>query len=272
MSDKRLKNIDLPRKKVQGERGSRRKSLLTVMALLLAVMLTSGCFDYREEIWFNNDLSGTISIDLAIGELYIDYATEVGLKDDVFTADGLAEIAGGIVGVTLINSDVYTAEENRTIKLSLKFDSIDALKRIYNSIEGIDFLGEISLTDAPNGQSEFKRMVSLTDPRIKSIASFDENINNRFWVSKIHFPGAVNKTNAPEENIDARTRQVVIWGYSIYVLTQGERSVEATFSQPNKIVLGPIAVAGVVFVLVVVLMYKLLKPGGTKVKREAVEE
>ncbi len=245
-----------------------------VMLLLVAAiaLLSGGCFTYVEEIWLDNDLSGTISIDLAIGELYIKYATEVGLDEGVFNAEGLKQIAAGIEGVELINADVYSAEDNRTIKLSLKFDDIEALDRIYSAIKGVDFIGGVTLEDALGGRHKFIRKVSLADPRITSIAGFDEKLKTRKWITKVHFPRQINETNAPETNIDQRTRQVVAWGYPIVNLTGGERVMEATFAKSGGIRPLPMLVAVAVFAAVIALMYKVVMPKKRHVSLDEVGE
>ncbi len=234
--------------------------------LLTATAIVAGCFDYREEIWFNADMSGTISMDLSIGEMFVGLYEESGGSTELFTKEGIQSQIGGIDGVTVINVESYTVGENRRIQISLKYESFDALKSVFERARGANILGEISLARAKGGMT-FTRTVAITDSTIAGLEMYDEKLAQRYWVSRVHFPGYVSETNAPENNIDEKTQTIVTWGYGVALLTSEPRTMTATFSEPSAIKTGPAIGGGIVFLIVLFGLYKVL--GGTGKKKKA---
>ena len=235
-----------------------------IVTLSMILLLAAGCIDYREEIYFNTDLSGTITIDILIGEMFVDMAGQVGYDASIFTEEGIRSRLGTVKGISIINLETYTADTNRRIKIYLKFLSVDALRRIFTQISEIDFLADISLVDIGGGKAKFTRTVTLADSTIAAMAMYDEKLGQRFWVSKIHFPSYVLEANAPEQNIDDKTHQIVTWGYAVNLLREDSRTMEAVFTGGKSLDILPLAVAGIVFLAVLFGLYAILgkKTGG----------
>ena len=236
------------------------------LILLCAAVLLAGCVDYKEEIWFNRDMSGTITMDFTIGEMFVDLSNEAERTDNIFTEEGIRNRYSSVEGLDIISSEVYTVDENRIIRIALKFDSLEAFRKISNATKKTDFLGDVTLSTTPDGNISFSRTISLSDSSIKSYAMYDTMFNKRFWISKIHFPGYIISANAPDENIDDKTGNTVIWAYSIAVLTKGPQTMNAVFTSRSSRNIFHLAIAAVVFLVVFGLFYMMLGKGKEEVR------
>jgi len=237
-----------------------------LLILFCTVVLFAGCVDYKEEIWFNRDMSGTITMDFTIGEMFVDLSEEAERTDNIFTEEGIRNRFSAVEGLAIISSEVYTVDENRIIRIALKFDSLESFRKISNATKKTDFLGAITLSTTPDGNISFSRTISLSDSTIKSYAVYDEMLNKRFWISRIHFPGYIISANAPEENIDDKTGNTVIWAYSIAILTKGPQTMNAVFTSRSSRNMFHLAIAAVVFLAVFGVFYIMLGKGKEEVR------
>lgn len=232
-------------------------SILLLITLLFSAMLVSGCFDYREEIFINPDMTGTITMDVTIGELFVDLYEQSGVSAEKFSEEAIRKKIDAFKGVTLISLNTFTAEENRRIQLTMKFDSVKTLGKLFDDPDAARFLGTLAISPDKKGLN-YTRTIALKDSTIAGLALYDEKRSQRFWVSKVHFPGYIQSTNAPEKNVDEKTQSIVIWGYAIDVLLAEPRSMEAVFSKPSAVKPVPLILAGIVFVAVLIGLYKIL--------------
>jgi len=244
------------------------RALFPVIAL--AALLYAGCFDYREEIWFNKDLSGRIEMHFIVPEFFVDMSEQAGRTDNLFTPEGIRGRFGSIPGLTLLGAETRTEEENRMIDITLEFDSLESFRRISNATKETDFLGDITVNRTGKGNVSFSRTISLTDSLMQSVTMYDEMLNKRFWITRIHFPGHIISTNAPDQNVDADTGNTVIWAYSIAVLTKGHRTMYAVYSAPSPRRYLYMGLAALVFVIVFAALYKVLGKMGDGEPRKTV--
>ena len=238
-----------------------RKRAVERSAILLVLMmcaLCAGCMDYKEEIWFNRDLSGTITMDITIPEMFVTISEQAGRTDNIFTEEGIRSRFEPVEGLSVISAQAYTVGEDRVIRISLKFDSLEAFRMISNASKDTDFLGDITVSQTQDGNIQFMRTISLADSAVTSFSMYDDLLNRRFWITRIHFPGYVLSTNAPEENINEDTHDTVTWAYSVAVLTRGPQTMEAVFTGRGSSKLMPLALAAVVFFIVFAALYKVL--------------
>jgi len=232
------------------------------MPLLVVLVLSSGCFDYREEIFFNKDMSGTIIVELSVPERMLELYERAGRSTGMFTEDVIRDRLGTIPGLRIINLESYSADERRVVKATVSFDSFDSFRRIPEASPDFGYFGEITLSRTGDGHMSFTRTISLNDKRIAPLAMYDEKLNRRFWVSKVHFPTYVIEANTSKENIDEDTHDTVIWGYSAEVLTKEPRTMKAVFTGASSFDIVPFLLAALVFLAVVVGLYRVLYRAG----------
>jgi len=237
------------------------------LPLLFVLVLSSGCFDYREEIFFNKDMSGTIIVELSVPERMLELYERAGKSTEMFSEDAVRSRLGTIPGLRIISLESYSADEQRMVKATVRFDSFDSLRRISEASPDFKYFGEITLSRTGDGHMSFTRTISLNDERIARLAMYDEKLNRRFWVSKVHFPTYVIEANTSKENIDEDTHDTVIWGYSAELLTKEPRTMKAVFTGASSFDVVPFLLAVLVFIVVLVGLYKVLYrtgnvPGG----------
>ncbi len=238
------------------------RRMYALLAAAVLALIVTGCFDYREEIWLNKDLSGRIKMHFVVPEFFVTMSEQAGRTDTIFSAEGIRNRFGAVPGITVVSAESDTSDANRVIDFELEFDSLEAFERISNAKKETNFLGEITINRTEKGNVSFSRTISLADSLMQSVTMYDEMLNKRFWVTRIHFPGHVLSTNAPDSNVDPETGNTVTWAYSIAVLTKGHRTMYAVYSAPSPRRYIYMGLSALVFFAVFAALYKALGPVG----------
>lgn len=235
------------------------KHHMILLLLCTVFVLCTGCVEYSEEIWFKKDMSGQITIKLKIAEMFVDLSEQAGRTYNIFTEEEIQNHFTSISEVRLIESSVETSDEYRIITITLKFDSQDSFRNIFASTDETDFLGGIKLRKTAQGNMSFTRTIALKDSSSRAIELYDENLNQHYFISTIHFPGFIISANAPQANIDTDTNNTVTWAFSLDTLTKEQRTMVADYTAPSERNIISIVLAAIVFLVVFAGLYLTLR-------------
>ena len=227
-------------------------------ALLLFVitvpLLCTGCLEYSEEIWFKNDMSGTIKMDIVISEKLVELNEEAGHADNIFTAEGIKNRFGTVKGLTLVDTHIHTEDENRHTSITLDFDSLESLRKISNSRKETGFLGNIAII-ITDSLFTYTRSVVMSDDAKN--ATIDQYMGQFTWTYTVHFPNKVLEVNRSVSAFDT-SNNTVTWEFTLGELTKGPQFMKAVFAAPSPRDYTAMAVGGIVFMSFVVALYKVL--------------
>jgi len=236
----------------------------TVAALCALIALSAGCVNYKEELWFNKDLSGKAQFTITVSEDFVALWGRSGRSTDIFTAEGITQRFANIAGVTLTETTVTPGDEERTIDFSLKFASFDAFRRISRAERDTGFLGAVSFSDARDGTVFFNRTISFADSSRPISEEQVASLDKYSWESIVHFPGAVISANVPKTNMDAEKSNTVTWSYSLAILSRGSETMRAAYEVPQPGNILGMLIPAIVFFGMIFGLLKLLKPGEPK--------
>jgi len=232
-----------------------------MVAVLCAVIaLSAGCVNYKEELWFNKDLSGKARFTITVSEDFIGLWERSGRSTDIFTVEGIGQRFDNIAGVTLTETTVTPGDEERVIDFSLNFASFDAFRRISRAERNTGFIGAVSFSDARDGTVFFNRTISFADSSRPITEEQVVSLDKYSWESTVHFPGAVISANVPKTNMDAEKSNTVTWSYSLAVLSKGSETMRVAYEVPQRGNILGMLIPAVVFFGMIFGLLKLLKP------------
>ena len=222
------------------------------LAMVAVLLLFSGCVRYSEELWFNEDLSGRIKVDVLVEEKTARNIEKTGI--DIFTEEGVNELYGGIEGVRVIEMSSATDSTDRLTTFTLSFDSLEALQHIAGALKDTEFLGFITVEENPSGSSTFERKVVLRKDARRLITP--EEMNSIEWNFKVHFSGKVLEANTPPDK--ERKNDTRVWVYPLRELVNSPQTMKATFAPVSSYNIFAFMIAGVVFITLFLVLHRML--------------
>ncbi|MCE5250958.1 hypothetical protein LLG96_12130 [bacterium] len=229
-----------------------KKMLLTAAVAVLC----SGCVEYTEEIWFNEDMSGKIRMDIVIDEKLAALSEQEGRTDNVFSETGIRNRFSNIEGVKLIEAGARTEGEKRVSACTLMFESLDALGRISNAKKETNFLGDFYIAHGDSGRVAYTRTIVMSDDAKSQLV--DQVLKGYTWSYTVHFPGKILGVDRTANFIDKDTNTVT-WVYSLADLTKKPRTMKVVFTPRTHIDYKAITVAGIVFVIFFFVTFRFMK-------------
>src|SRR6056297_686150 len=177
-----------------------KKATMIIMGTLL---LLSGCLEYRESIWLEDDLSGHMIYEFG----YPEFAD---VRDgDMDNADILPDTSQ-TDGIRILSYNTYEQDDMNWIQVELEFDNI----LIMNYCQQ-DWLGTIEISDE-DGNLKYSRQVTISDSMDTSefgsalkLAMFGQYQ----WTYTVYFSDEIIEANTPSIRIDAQNNAVT-WEYS----------------------------------------------------------
>ena len=236
-------------------KGGVRDNLMKKLLLVTVAVLFSGCVDYTEELWLNEDMSGTIKMDIVIDEK-LATLTEQERPDNIFSEGGIRSRFSNVRGVELVGAEAHTEGDKRVSTCTLKFDSIESLKNISNAKKETNFLGDIFIAQGDSGRVTYTRTVVMSDDAKNKMV--DQILKGFTWTYTVHFPGKILGVDSSANFIDKDTHTVT-WVYSLTDLTKKPHTMKAVFTPQAHFDYKALSLAGIVFIVVFVVLYKVMK-------------
>ncbi|MBC8276786.1 MAG: hypothetical protein H8E46_01020 [FCB group bacterium] len=201
--------------------------------LLLAVLpLMMGCVEYEEEMWINEDGSGSLAAKLGFSEFL---GGMIGFFDkDFFDEEKLFNDFDNLAGIEIKDKDAYYDGGRRWVEIVLNFDSVDDLNRLRHHDEVPVILGKIRYDRENKREFRFRRDldVDITSDHDHEKDSEDENIKQILsgyeWKYTVHFPGKILETNG-EIVQKSRNESIVSWVFPLAELDEESFQMEAYF-------------------------------------------
>lgn len=228
------------------------KKILLLPVFILFVC--AGCLNYSEEIWFNNDMSGTITMDILIDEKLVNLSEQAGRVDNIFSEEGIRNRFGNIGGIKLIESKILNDRGNRHATITLDFESIESLKNVSDAKKETGFLGEIEVIKTDSLITYSRTVVMSDDAENKMI---DQYMGQFVWRYTVHFPNKVLQVNRSVSAFDT-SNNTATWEYSLAELTKQPQRMIAVFVTPSPRDYIAMIVGGLVFLVFVIVLYRKL--------------
>ncbi len=208
----------------------------SIQLLLFMVLFLSNCIEYQEEMWFERDGSGKLTMKISLNE-YLSSLDE-GSSDNDFNEDEMVKDLNSHMGIKVTSSKSYYHNEKKWIEINLKFDSFDNLSKINEDETELNFMGKIKLTYDNKGNLNFSREIFIdnidTDDDENDATMIKAMLSKYKWEYIVHFPSKILVANAAEENID-ESKKTVKWTFPLMVLAKKSQTMEATFVNPNAL-------------------------------------
>jgi len=131
----------------------------SIQLLLFMVLFLSNCIEYQEEMWFERDGSGKLTMKISLNE-YLSSLDE-GSSDNDFNEDEMVKDLNSHMGIKVTSSKSYYHNEKKWIEINLKFDSFDNLSKINEDETELNFMGKIKLTYDNKGNLNFSREIFI---------------------------------------------------------------------------------------------------------------
>ncbi len=228
------------------------KKALLLSVIAAALCLFAGCLEYSEEIWFKNDMSGTIKMDIVIEEKLVGLNEEANREDNIFSLQGIQNRFGTIEGLKLIDATIDTVGENRHTSITLDFDSLESLNKISNAGKKTDFLGTIAVIMTDSLVTYTRTVVMSDDAKNTMMNQFMEQF---VWSYTVHFPNKVLEVNRTVSAFDT-SNNTVIWEYTLADLMKNPRSMKAVFAAPSPRDYIAMVAGGLLFLVFITVLYK----------------
>ena len=229
---------------------------VAVLALTACALLLTGCLDYDEEMWLNSDLSGRVSMTIALSDKLSDPRLH---GKDVLGIDQIRHDVEKVEGLKV--EDVQSFKENgkQVVRLNVAFTSWEKLGWIgRDSTKGGSFAGNMKVTHE-HGHTILERSLgAMVDakPKFDGEAIVSSGLaalflgNNAFTYT-LHLP--VEPENANSLQVDKANR-TVRWRFPLSQLTREPVTMRVEMKESHLVwwvVIGGgvLVVLGAVFLL-----------------------
>ncbi len=200
-----------------------------LLIALLAIGFLAGCVDYKEEVWFKADGSGTMTMKIIKPN---------DANSQPTTKEGIETEFKAIEGITLKSAKVETKDAEQFIEIECAFKDLATFMKLSGTQLGqIGIIGTVSLDVQADGTSKYLRTVT--------VATGNEKYN---WEYITHLPGKVTETTQTDKSMVKG--DTVTWKYNV-VKNMGEQKMEATVAKAGGlnpiilIVIGVIVLGGI---------------------------
>jgi hypothetical protein len=136
-----------------------KKAGVAVLFLLLA-----NCFNYTEEIWINEDLSGKIKLTFDFGEMFSSILNSAAARNDTanqsqfFQPGKSFKDLTSLKGVTLLDTQTICTEKKFTLVSEFKFTALDKLNQLKKIISQSEFIPVFKSKAMANGLVRMERV------------------------------------------------------------------------------------------------------------------
>ncbi len=180
-----------------------------------------GCIEYREEIWLENDYSGTMMFEISL-------PSHTSIDDEEISELSIVSLCDSIEGVTVTASTTYMADEITWIQIHAEFDNILLLNNISN-----EWFGHIYLDIDENGDQIYRRFITMSDTISVNDNKFGQILKYAVfgqysWIYTIHFPDKLYESNAPLMRMDTLTN-TAIWEYNLASLINDQKVMTSRY-------------------------------------------
>lgn len=270
------------------------RRLFHIALLPLLLLMLSGCLEYREDLWLEEDGSGKIKVSMGLktggieksmqgmfegmGETDDEPADEAAGQDEVSpearqmaeeqaneTLSSFKLMADGTEGLEYVSGRTYTEGGTEWIEAVMNFESLEALNGLSDDSAGEQpELYRQIIWQEEDGHLRYDRLINVdtasTGGDMMGNALAGMMFGNSKFIFTTHFPGKVRTANA--DRID-QENNAVTWEVPMNQLMSGTVEMQATVEKPGGAVLLWIGL-GVVLVLVVLAVAGILVLGPKK--------
>ncbi len=202
-----------------------------MLLALVAVLLTSGCFQVQQELWHNPDGSGKVALDVAVSENFLQVVGQGQALPHLFEswrglADGESSNYANLAIDERIDADVH----HYTADMDLKdFSRLGELQR-----ESLDFQVETQDDGSLRFSQRLDFRLDTSDPAQAEMAALmNEGLAGQNYTVRLHVPhpleadalagldakGGVVEWNIPMLDLIGAAEPVEIW--AVYRLSRG---------------------------------------------------
>jgi hypothetical protein len=189
------------------------RTVLLQGCLVLCLLTLTGCLDYEEEMWLNNDLSGEVAMTISLSDRLSDprLGADEGLNEDLVRKD--VEAADGL---KLKSFESFKENGKQVTRVRIAFSSVEKLAWLGRDSSGPgSIIGKITVSKE-DGHHVMKRSLegmSAASPQqsanealvARGLASL--LMGGSYLVYTVHFPNEVlnaNSTQIAKENNTVR--------------------------------------------------------------------
>jgi hypothetical protein len=170
---------------------------IKVALVLFLLFLLSGCINMKQEMWFNPDGSGKISIDIGMAESFLSMmgsggTTSTPLDDFKKTYDASKD-----PNIKNVTPKEYTDKDMR--HYSVSFDVTDMKKYIESGSGSTDGSMDIKLATLANGNVTYTQKLAMSGASTGDLSStgmdakqLESAFKDMYWTVIIHTPQVVN--------------------------------------------------------------------------------
>jgi hypothetical protein len=223
------------------------KRILLGLILLTSILAMTGCLNYSEETWLNQNGSGKLKMEIAISEAFMSMSGQNG--EVPFSLEKMQQSFKGAKGVKLISSKSYNKNGNRVMELMIEFKSLKSLEAWMsrdNQSGDPGFIGKTTMTKNKKGQVVYSRVLAFNtesaspskkgDQDDPNAAMGEEMMSGLFanyvWQYTIHFPYKVISANTANNYIDRKTN-TVRWDLPLSALAKKPQHMQAVLRPYN---------------------------------------
>ncbi len=107
--------------------GNRVKYVVRILPIIVIALLFSACFGFHIKTTFNDDGSGSFSMQMSFSRSLLEMNEDGGEIDIPMSREELEQELGGIEGVRIVDITEEETEENLLISATVEFDNFEAL-------------------------------------------------------------------------------------------------------------------------------------------------
>ena len=223
------------------------------LSILTAILILSGCLDYKEKMKLNSDLSGEIQFSIGISEQLFNLGSNSPEMKD-FNEEKLKENYSKKEGIRFISSRSYSEAGNRWIEVKIAFKDIEHLMNATEDSTQKGLTGQISLIEKDNGEIVFTRNIFENESKKDTTADdlskgmMNMMFGNFSWKYELIVPGEIISSNA--DSI-VQSTNTVYWSFPLSSLSQ-QKLMTVTFRADKgstliKYISGFVLLGGIVF-------------------------
>jgi hypothetical protein len=224
--------------------------------VVLLCALLAGCFEYNEEIWLNDDLSGRCDIELKLSEAFIKTAKDRS-REEPFSQAAYRKRIGATPGLKLTALKAHSRKGAKYVSASVTFDSLCKLRALGSAAQSVDLFGAMKFGPDDKGQLVFSRAVAPRTDAAEGGSETDSSLASYRWRSTVHFPRKVKQSNAMHGL--APDTSSVTWSFTLAKLLEEPQTMNAVLAPaPTLLSLQLVLACAGALVLLVVLIVVLV--------------
>ncbi len=215
------------------------------LLILFAILVLSNCFNYKEELWINEDLSGKIKMSFQLGDLFSSFITDSSATSQFFSPGKSFKDIKSISGVTLLDTQIIKKDNKVTIVSEFSFKNITDVNKLKDFISQSDFFPPVELQENQPGLWTLSR--KFTSKKSSDTSEQLDEAAEQMAASmagamfgdmateyRVHIKRPVFRSNA-DSTVAGKEYTTFFWHYAISESFTGDHTLYIAFAkQPLK--------------------------------------